>query len=148
MAKAPRSTLKKFLLRPVLVLALGVAVFLTDNSHFTSASSFENRTLSESTHVNRLRLPASVAQQPVLAIDCKSTQEKIELHTDFETVRLNAVNCGSKIVFENTRFKNKLLTFPVDKQTYSSEFAYLAHGENTFTLTSGGKSFQLSVFRF
>lgn len=129
------------------MVTLGLLVFLTDNSNLTSASSFENNTIS-SKRSNRHRLPSSAAPKPTLSFDCKTIQDKIEINTEYETIRLEAINCGEKIGLENSQFKNKLLTFPVDGKKYSSEYAYLARGENKFVITTGKKSVNVSIFRF
>jgi hypothetical protein len=146
---AARKLLKKITFKQVLILTLGLTAFLTDNAHLTSASSFESSTVSTAaSRKNRRRLPSSVETKPTIDVDCASALDKIEINTEFETIRLQGINCAEKIAVVNSKFNNKLLTFPVGKKTYSSEFAYLAHGENTFVVTAGKKTVKISVFRF
>src|SRR4051812_46064534 len=99
MAEVLQITFKKLFAalgsKPILIVTLGLAVFLTDNKNLTSASSFENKTLNAAgMKKNRLRLPASISSPTTIAFDCKNPQDKIEINTEFETIRLQANNCG------------------------------------------------------
>ena len=133
---------KKHYLKPLMLLTLGLAVFLTDNANLTSASSFDGG----GRRNRNLRLPASAAK-PIITFDCSKAKGKIEVSTPFEAIRLEGKNCSDGVVVENPKLKNKLVTFALDKKTYSSEYAYLARGENVFTVTSGKKKFQIHIIR-
>lgn len=126
------------------VLMLGALAYLTDNANLTSASSFD---VNEARMPTKTRLPAEISK-PVLTVDCSKAQDTIEMSTPNETVRLEALNCRDSIAMANTKMNHKLVSFQVGQNKYSSEFAYLARGENFFTISSGTKTIKIAIYRF
>lgn len=126
----------------VCLVAISLCVYFTDNSRLTSASPFEGSRKS-----SKFRLPASIAKQ-VINFDCSQPNEAMELSTQFETVRIETKNCPTKFSFTNVKLNHNLMTFEASSGIFSSEFAYLAHGENSFLLKAGEKEYKISIHRF
>ncbi len=128
-------------------LTIGLMILLTDHPSFTSVSPFETtQTLSQK---NRHRLPASTESQ-VIKIDCSQIEntKMYEQSTAFETVRIEAKNCGQSLSVNNSQLKFSLSTFATGNSTFSTEYAYLVKGENTFSIATQGKSYALKIVRF
>lgn len=128
-------------------LTLGLLILLADNPTMTNVSIFESSP--SSSQKNRHRLPASVANQ-VIKLDCSElkAEKTIEHSTQFETIRLEASNCGQDITINNSQLNFSLSTFPTSKSTFSTEYAYLVKGENTFAISIKDKSYSLKIVRF
>jgi len=139
-SRQKKSRKKNVSKRAALVLTALLA-FMLDNSNLTSASSFESSSQKSTGH----RLPSEISK-PVLEFDCNKPMDKLEVSTVFENIRLNATNCKEKLAMRSNA--NKLVTFPIGENKFSSEFAYLARGQNFFIVSSGGKDFKITVFRF
>lgn len=129
----------------ILPLALGLILFLTDHPNFSSTTIFE-APVSSSTK-KKYRLPSSISSQ-VIRFDCSNPQSTLEVSTSLETIRVEAINCSDKMNMKNLNFNTSLNTFPTKLKTFSSEFAYLAKGDNNFQLTIGNKVISLNIHRF
>ncbi len=138
------SRILAFCVHPV---TIGLLIILTDNPTVTAVSIFE--TVQTTSQKTRHRLPASVANQ-VIKIDCTSLAEgkTVEHATQFETIRLEATNCSQGLAINNSQLKFNLSTFPTGKSTFSTEYAYLIKGENTFAISVKDKSYSLKITRF
>jgi hypothetical protein len=110
-----------------------------------SSAPFEASTVAESSAKHRL--PQSVAKQS-FEFDCSNPSEKLNVSTALETIRLEAKNCVHKIEFRNEKHPQPLATFPMGKQQFTSEFAYLVKGENSFLITVEQRSYKVFVHRF
>lgn len=122
-------------------------VILADHPSLTAVSIFE--TVQSASQKTKHRLPSSVANQ-VIKLDCsKLTDGKtLEHSTQYETIRLEASNCTQDFQIDNSQLNFKLSTFPTGIATYSSEYAYLVKGENTFAISVKDKSYSLKIVRF
>ena len=141
--KKPRQFFKKHHI--VCSLSAALLIFFCNFTGFSAASPFEiAETPKEKT---KHRLPSSVAQ-PILKFDCSHPSEKLAVSTSFETIRLEAQNCPQKIGFKNEKHPQSLVIFPMGHEKYSSEFAYLKQGENTFNVSLSDKNYKVSVTRF
>jgi hypothetical protein len=110
-----------------------------------SSAPFEASTAAESSAKHRL--PQSVAKQ-AFEFDCAHPSEKLNVSTALETIRLDAINCSEKIKFRNEKHPQPLATFPMGKQKFTSEFAYLVKGDNSFLITIQQKTYKVFVHRF
>lgn len=129
------------------VFTLGLIVFLTDHPQLTAASLFEISNSDTKENIKKYRLPSSASPQMV-RYDCSKPQEVLEVSTNLETIRIEAINCHQKIDFKNLKQNLKLHTFPTKNQTFSSEFAYLEKGPNQFQLKADEQTVSVNILRF
>lgn len=139
----PPKTPFELFVHKVCIVTLGLVVFLAENSNFSS-SSFSS--FAEKKNYTQ-RLPASI-NKTTFDFDCQESKPFSEMSTQQETIRLVAKNCDHLPEFKNQKGDLKLHTFATSKTDYSSEFAYLARGENVFSLVANKKEYKITIIRY
>ena len=127
----------------VFAFALGMMFFF---NNCTLAPHFD--TVPSAKEKYKHRLPTSTGGQ-TLSFDCsKPAGNQLELSTTFETIRIEAVNCHTKLIFKDESHSQPLFVFARGPQQFSTELAYLSKGRNSFSITVAEKVYQLGVERF
>lgn len=139
----PNKTRTEKLVHKICVVTVLLFSYFAENSSLTSASSFESSAKKKYTR----RLPANMTQQ-TFEFDCQKPHEFVEMSTQHETIRLATKNCSKKPELFDLRLNQKLMTFQSPNNQYSSEYAYLSNGENTFSIKTGEKVYKVLIIRY
>lgn len=139
----PQKTRFEKILHKICLVTILLVSYFAENTNLTSASSFQATTKKKYTR----RLPANMSQQ-TFEFDCQKPHEFVEMSTQHETIRLLAKNCRQKPELFDMKLQQKLITFEALPQQFSSEYAYLSEGENTFEIKLGEKTYRVLIIRY
>jgi hypothetical protein len=139
----PAKTRLEKMIHKICLLTVLLTSYFIENTSLTSASSFEVATKKKYTR----RMPANMSQQ-TFEFNCSKPHDFLEMSTQFETIRLVTKNCLQKPELLNTRLNQRLLTFETADHQFSSEYAYLAIGENSFEILFNDKVYKVLIIRY